>query len=458
VVATGLEPRAGGLTAREVAARSDAHSQTVAVRLAELDVARAKVEQTTAQLLPRLGVRASYTRLSPVDSQFGNGSFLVGTAPGPVGVGNCGGAACVLDAQGNQVGAGRLSFKSVDDNYALTATLSVPISDYVLRLSSAVASADANERAAALTVRAERLKVRSDAQVLFYAWLRARGRARVAAAGLERVQARLRDAKPSFALGALTRADLMRLEAQVASTEQLALESATYERLAEVQLSVIMGEPQATIHENGEDTALLPAPPTETLEALTAEALQKRLEVQALGEASTSARRGAQAASVAAWPRLDAFADVSYANPNQRYFPPVDEWHATWSVGAAATWNLGDAFSGRATSKELAATARSFEAQRAAVMDGIRQEVAAEYLARQRTFGALESARRGAASAAEANRVAADLFREGRTTTTDVIEGEVELLAALLSELDARINRRIADVRLEHAVGRDVAH
>ena len=89
-------------------------------------------------------------------------------------------------------------------------------------------------------------------------------------------------------------------------------------------------------------------------------------------------------------------------------------------------------------------------------MDAVRQEIASEYLARRRAFGALESAHRGVTAAQEASRVTSELYREGRSTTTDVIEGESELLSALLSELDALINRRIAEVRLAHAVGRDV--
>jgi outer membrane protein TolC len=52
--------------------------------------------------------------------------------------------------------------------------------------------------------------------------------------------------------------------------------------------------------------------------------------------------------------------------------------------------------------------------------------------------------------------VATDLYRVGRATTTELIEAEADLLNARLAQLSARIGLRIADVRLEHAIGRDV--
>src|SRR5690606_4180709 len=68
---TVLAPVPGGLTAEVVAERSLASSHTVRARLAELDAARARLDQTTAQFFPRLTLRASYTRLSPVSAELG---------------------------------------------------------------------------------------------------------------------------------------------------------------------------------------------------------------------------------------------------------------------------------------------------------------------------------------------------------------------------------------------------
>jgi len=453
-----LAPVAGGLTAESVGQRTVANSHTVRAKLAELDAARAKLDETTAQFFPRLTAKASYTRLSKVDSSLGGA--LVGAAnAGPLGVGPCPGnpaAQCVLDSGGVPVGAASFSFPSLQNVYSLNATLTVPISDYVLRLSNAAAGASANRRSAELAVKAEKLKVRTDAEALFYDWLRAKARVAIAEKSLERTRARVKDAKPAYQLGVITKADLMRLEALATSTEQVLLEAETFRDLAERQLGIVMGDKKAPHYQVGEDVSR-PLPPIQgDLESLTNEALTKRTELQALSEGGRATRLAAKALKVGSYPRLDAFGDLTYANPNQRYFPQEDKWRSSWSVGVAATWNVTDIFITGSQAESLDATARSIDSQRNALSDGIRQEVAAYYLGRQKSEGALKSARRGVAAAEEAYRVAVDLYRVGKATTTEVIESETDLLGARLSEVNARLELRINEVRLRHAVGRDV--
>ncbi len=453
-----LAPRAGGLTADEVARRTLANSHTVQARLAELDVARAKLAQTTAQFLPRLTLRASYTRLSPVSSGFGTGALVGAGNPGLLGVGPCpaGGGQCVLDSQGQPVGAAAFSIDSLEDVYSLSASLNVPISDYVLRLSNAASGATASRRSAELQVKAEKLKVKSDAKALFYDWLRAKARVAIAQKSLERTRARVKDAKPAYELGTITKADLMRLEALAANTEQILVEARTFRDLAERQMGILMGNKKPRSFSVGEDVNGPPKALGGSLDNLTHEAISSRVELKALTEAERSLRLGARAVDAGKYPRLDAFGDVTYANPNQRYFPQTRQWNATWSVGVAATWTIGDTFINDAQSSELSANARALASQRAALADGIRQEVAAQYLGRERAVGALSASRRSVAASEEAYRVAVELYRVGKATTTELIDAETDLLSARLSEINARIEVRIAEVRLRHAVGRDI--
>lgn len=456
--AAALSPRPGGLTAEQVAKRSVTTSHAVRVRLAELAAAEARLDRTTAEFLPRLTLRAAYTRLSPVSAGLGGGALVGAQNPGFLGIGPCptGGAECVLDSQGMPVGAAAFAIESQQNNYALSATLSLPLSDYLLRLSDAASSASSSRAAAELSVRAERLKVQTDAQALFYEWLRAQARVAIAERSVERTRARLKDAGPAFELGTITKADVLRLEALAAGTEQVVLEATAFKNLTAIQLGLLMGETGSPRFVNGQDITQPLARISGTLEALTQEGLRSRLELKSLEEAARSVRLAAKALSVGQLPRLEAFGDVTYANPNQRYFPPESRWEATWSVGASATWTAGDILLSGASSREVSARAMTLAAERAALSDGIRQEVAAFYLARSEAEGALSASRRELIASEEAYRVATDLYQVGRATTTEVIEAETDLLSARLNQLNARIRLRIAEVRLRHAAGRDV--
>lgn len=454
-----LAPTPGGLNADTVAQRTVATSPTVRARLAEVDVARARLNETLAQYFPTLTLRASYNRLSPVSTSLSGGALVGVLNPGPLSVGTCptGTGQCVVDSQGLPAGASRFVITAIPNQWAFEAALTVPISDYILRLSSALSGASANRHAAELQVQAERLKLRADARALFYDWLRAKARVAIAEKSLERTRARLKDAGPQFQLGVITKADLMRLEALEASTEQVLVEARAFRDLTVRQLGILMGDRGPVEYTVGEDVGMPLTPIQGDLDRFTAEALSSRIELKALAESQRSARKGASAARFAALPRVDVLGDLLYANPNQRYFPPTPEWKTTWSLGVAATWTLGNSFLSTAQASELEATARSLEAQRASVADGIRQEVATQYLAREQADGALQSARRGVAAAEEAYRVATDLYRVGKATTTELIDSETDLLSARLTEVNARLQLRIAEVRLRHAVGRDIA-
>jgi outer membrane protein TolC len=49
-----------------------------------------------------------------------------------------------------------------------------------------------------------------------------------------------------------------------------------------------------------------------------------------------------------------------------------------------------------------------------------------------------------------------ELFRNGKTTSLDLVDAETELTRSRLRQLDARIGLAVAKARLDHAVGRDV--
>lgn len=456
-----LVPVSGGLTADQVARRTVANSHTARAKLYEVDAARAKVTQTAVAFLPRLKLEARYTRLSPVSSDFGSGALVGARNPGLLSVGPCpggGGGQCVLDSAGAPVGAAAFAIETLQDNYALTASLAIPISDYVTRLSSATSGAEAGERAAKLAHRAERLKVQADARTLFYSWVLARGQVAVAKKSLERVRARKQDAAAAFTLGTISKADLMRLEALVANTELTLKEAETFERVSAERLAILMGDRTRKPAAPGEDVMRPPVRSARgSMDQLVAEALAKRLELRALYATHQALKDGVAASNAGRWPRLDAFGEFTYANPNQRYFPPTRRWDATWAVGLSASWTLNDVFGQGASADELRANARSVDAQRSALADGIRQEVTAAYLDREKAKVAVSTSKRAVAAAEEGYRVATDLYRVGRATTTELIEAESDLFAARLGELNANIGLHIAEARLWHAAGRDVS-
>ena len=88
--------------------------------------------------------------------------------------------------------------------------------------------------------------------------------------------------------------------------------------------------------------------------------------------------------------------------------------------------------------------------------EGIEVEVTQAYEQVRQWDVSLDQTRRELASAEEAARVARELFNNGRGTALTVADAETDLTRARLDALNATVSARIARVRLEHAVGRDL--
>jgi len=420
-----------GLTADEAARRTLLNNPDVSAKQKSVAAADATVDATRAGFYPQLGLQASYTRLSnftpPPISGFG-----------PTPIAN--------------------PFPIVPNNYDARATLSIPLSDYVLRLSNSMASANHNKTAAKLDEHATRLAVARDARVYYYEWIRAQWVSYVAAKALEAARGHAQDAKSAFDAGLVSRADVLRTVSQQKTAELGVARSLNNVAIAAEQLRVQMADPTQTTYEIGENIMadLPPYAVPSSPGAGYAEALERRIEIRQLGESEAALREEAAVARAGNYPRLDARANAIYANPNQRYVPAAQEWHGTWDASVVLSWTPTEIFGATARAKNAEAHADEVAARKSSLKNALRLEVnqAMNALA-EATFG-VDVSREGRAAAEENYRVRRELFRAGKATTVEVTDAETELTQARLQAVNAMMDVRIARVQLAHALGRDV--
>ena len=416
-----------GITSQQVGERAAATSYTAVASEEALRAAAARVDQAWAQFLPRLSGVARYTRLS----NFTPPCF--GTVPG----GPC------------------ITFPLILDNWLLQASITVPISDYFLRIGQNYSAATHAADAARFDAEAARAKSSADGKVAFYTWLRARHAVVVAVQALNDQRTHLRDAQNQFAAGNASRADVLRAETAVASAELQVVRAQNLADLSEKQVRIAVHAKEGEALAPGESLDKPPAALQGNPDALTREALSARLEIKSIDASAEAARKQATAARNGELPALSAFGDAVYANPNPRIFPQTSTWFPTWDVGAQVTWSPNDVLTGWASGRDYTARAAQLEAQRGATRDGIEIEVVQAWQAVKEADAALDSTHRELTSATEAYRVARELFNNGRATSTTLTDAETELTRARLDALNAAVDARIARVRLDHALGRD---
>lgn len=465
-IVAAIRPVPGGLTSEEVARRSVERSPALAGKQAEVAAAQAQLDQTLYQFIPRVDGKLQYVRLSQARVSLGTGlgeGFLVGSAnPGLLTTGPCIEGAilqCVVDSQGSPVAAFPLDFNIPDpplNAITLQAQLGVPISDYIARLPTAKKAGQAQVRAAQYANTAELLNTQRDARVAYYDWTRSVASRVALQESLLRTQARLEDAEAAFEAGVASRADVMRLDAAVATLTAASIRAENFQILAEQALALQMGESEFPRYQIGEDL-LTPEPalPGATdLQAMIEEAERQRYEMRAFAASTEQLEYAIKTTRAGYYPRLDGFAEATYASPNQRFFPLEPVFNGSWSAGLSLTWVMNDAINSMVRVKELEANARGLDAQREALRRGLALEVAAAFAERESVSAEIEYLERATESAIEGYRVAVDLYQVGDATTTDILDAEYERVDAALRSINARIDLRLANLRLAYAAGR----
>ncbi|MBX3182464.1 MAG: TolC family protein [Polyangiaceae bacterium] len=456
LLAEALRRRPGGETAASIGRRARRHSPAVRVQEAEIRASAAKVDQAMIQFLPQLKLQARYTRISPLDAALGGGAIAGAANPGLLRVGPCpdGVGQCVVDSQGVPAGASAFNIAVPLDNYSLSATLAVPISDYILRLPSSRAAVKANLEASQANKRAQLRKAEADAQLAYYNWVSGVAQLAVAEHALTRLERLQKDGEAMLAQGVATRADVLRLKSMVASGKVAITQARAYLRIAEKNLALLTGdkEPSYTI---GED--ILAAPKelarSNDLEQLVREGLTKRPELRALAKTKHALKKSTSVVRAGKYPRLDGFADYTYAKPGRNTFS-APKWEGSWSIGAQLSWTLNDIPGAEASAVELEANLEQVIANESLLRQGIEHEITAAYFDREQARVARGAAEDGEEAAREALASKMEQFRVGEATATDVINAEQELVHATLQRMNAYIALHVARVRLAYATGR----
>lgn len=437
--------RGDGLTASEVAERAVRSSSQIQAKRRSIESAEAQVDQAKAGFYPALNLSARYTRLSKIDvPNLGVLAAPADQTPGPIG-------------PGAQLVAVPLSFPIILNNYVLQAQLNVPLSDYLLRTSRAVSGANRVKNASELDERATKLSVARDARVAYYQWIRMQGFAFVGAQSVEQAKGHLTDANNAFQAGLVSKADVLRAQSGLKSAELFKEKADSNVRLATTRLRVLMKDPADKQYEVGENI-LAPVAPlagTGSEESALREANQQRLELKLLSENEHAVRDQAALTSAGNYPRLDALASAQYSNPNPRYFPQEDKFHATWDAGVVLSWSPTAIFGAQAGTRALEAKAAEIAAQRQALADGLELEVSQALSAERDAQFAVTVSQQALAAADEGYRVRRELFRSGRATIVEVTDSETELTRARLELVNAHVDLRIAQVELSHVLGRD---
>jgi len=343
-------------------------------------------------------------------------------------------------------------YPDVPDNWRSRVDLQWPIYTFG-RFQALERSARSEVTAAEKDVSTSTADVRLDATRAFWALVTANESVRVVDEALALVEAHLRDVTNMRDVGLLAPNDVLSVEARRSRQQVQLIEARNMRDVAEADLRRVTGlAPDVVITID----AVLEGPLADlpTYDQLLTEARAGRSERQAL-QARVDAigeRRTAVAAGLK--PTIAVAAGFDYSRPNPRIFPRAAEWNDSWDVGVNVAWPLWDGGRVKADVAVVAADQRAVE-QRLAEFDSVLDfEVKQRRLDLEAARASILAATDEVTAAAEARRVVSERFKAGLVTNTEVLDAQQALLIAQFDRTRALATARLAQARLDRALGR----
>jgi outer membrane protein len=457
-----LTPVPGGMTVEQVAERAIRAAAQVRAAAANVDAADAARSEAGLAMIPGVTLQARYTRLSsitPPQLNFGSAAaFCVSpqTAALYAGTSMNGQTVCLNPRDSvapPSTGNAGFSFPVILDQFVVRGTLTVPITDIPFRLARMYEAAGRTQEARRFDAEATRAQAAADGRVAFYEYMRSQGQLAIAEQAVETVRRHREDLARFVEAGTVARVELLRVEAQVAETERMAVMAREGLGVAEANLRIrILQQP-------GERVTLGEAldAPIERLpgnvQELIDQAWRSRPELASLERQVSAIDANLAAVRAGYFPSLVGQANLDIANPNQRFVPNSQEFNTTWDASLILQWSPTAAIQNGATASRVAAQREAVRAQIGALLAGVELDVRGAWVNVQGARAAIDAAGRQLAAAEEAYRVRRERFAAGSAISSDLTDAENDLLRARFALVNAHVDLRVSLARLRRAVG-----
>jgi outer membrane protein TolC len=403
------------------------NSKDLKISNSKMISAGAQVTSATSQLLPQLGITASYMHLSNIPP------FQVSLPifPQPIQI-----SPVILD------------------NYNLKLTLQQPLFTG-FRLLSLRSAAKSNYKASQLDYNSETNEVAYKIQNAFWNYYKAAQNDKVLTDNLQQINQHLSDTKNFLSNGLATQNDVLKLEVQYSSTKLQKIEADNNLDIARTVFNQAVGLPLESETEI-ETNAISTQKNSDNLNELIAEAKNNRSELKALNSRVEASQQGVRAAESTWFPSIYLIGDYYYSKPNQRIIPAVNKFKDTWDVGVSLSWSLWNWGNSSAQTTIAEQNKIQIETSLSQLKDAVEIEVYQNYLTFKRAYDKVNVAKLGVEQAEENYRMINEKYNTQVATSTDLIDSEVSLLQAKTNYNNALVDYEMAKVRLDKSIGRKI--
>jgi outer membrane protein len=422
-----LHAQTKSLTLQEALELAVANSKELKLSKANLERAQAKVSQAKDQAWPEVKASATYLRINTPTVSFSKSSSD--------------------NASGEPTGNNPLAALSSLHSIGLAQlTVSEPVFAGFKIKNSKLMQHYLAEAAAYDESTTKSKVVANTARAIFqyYELLETR---KLIDQNLRQAQQRVTEFKNREAQGLLARNDRLKAELQVNNIELTRTEIDNNVKLAEFNISILLGLPESTAF-NLDTTGMFTNHEIKTLSAAEQDGLNQRPEIKSARLQYKASEAATRMAKSSRYPVLAL--SGGYVNA---YIPNVFTVTNALNGGIALQYNISGGFHSKHLVREARANQQSAEISEQIAVDQVRTNIREKVLNYQKAEEKINVMKRAIEQADENYRISKNKFDAGLLIMSDYLDADVILLQTQINFAAARAERMIAFYELEEATG-----
>jgi outer membrane protein len=386
------------------------------------DYAASKASEMSAMLYPSLKLQGSYQRLSEVPD------FKIPLPGAPTSI-----------------------FPYIPNTYSARASFQQPLFTG-WKFQGAVDNAAYQAEAAGSDVVKDKAELVFSIKSAYWTVFRAKEIKRLSEENVKQIASHLEDAENLMKQGMATTNDVLKVKVQLSNSKILQSDATNNVRLATITFNSTIGIALDT--DIGIASQLTPVSKDHPeLDKALASALKARPEILSM-ESRVKAASAAVTSAAGGWfPQIFLTGNYYYARPNQRIIPSKDEFKDTWDFGISLQFDLWNNLTAFHQSNQAKAQYEQTKDALVTLKDGITLEVTQSYLSFQQAKERIRLAELTVEQANENYRTAAEKYKTGLTTSSELLDAEVALLQSKLQLTQSLVDHELAEARLEKAIG-----
>ena len=335
-----------------------------------------------------------------------------------------------------------------EDDEVIVGAASVTIPLYTSgRVASSIAAAAARGRGAGAQVTAAVSDLKLAVADAYVDVLRTRKALEVAQSSVRSLESLAHDAASMFERELVPKNDALAAQVALANARQNELRVANAAEIALASYNRRLGQPMERAVDLAE-ALTTPAGVADSLETLTEQALERRPELTMLDAHADAYAQLARTERARTLPQFALSAGYHYLE--NRFLD--DETVGVAGIGVQ--WALFDGGQTRKRAAALERTRKATQQQRAEAASLVELQVREYWLGVREARERVRVTAEAAAQAEESLRIARERYGAGLGTHTQTLEAETLRVQALGNRDDARLDERLAELRLLRAVGR----